>query len=736
MYIKKILKIENVWKFKLFSSKNDDLSFRQSTLIFWYNTYGKSTLTSIFRSMKENNKDFIIWRKTFGISEDQCIEIQYENWITTSFSGTKRNNNNIEIFDKYFINKNVFYWDEISKDEQANLYEILISEEIKTLKALINEQKEIKNNLEKERDLNKKGYIREQEKSWDDFIDLKIDLKIDSKVKALKDKLLRLENKENLQSIVSKTKLKQDFETLEQNTFLTLDESIETTLQDHINHNWNDVNHRREFINEWVKLLKDDKNCVFCWQEIQWNAKDLIKTFKKIFSDQYELNKKTVKAVCNEMITLDISKELLLFQQYWALKWIDLGISILLESKNKLDIMLNNKKENLNLVLNLRSNEDYIRIKKRLLDLKNNYLEQLDNEFNDENETIEDVRKELKSMNLIQSRHEEWIQKCSDYIQKNWKIENLKKEISANNDSLKEMVDKVFASNFESINHFLNELNADFSLIKFNPIKNMASSRSHYCEYEFIFNNIHKVNPTNKKKKDDQEPEMQHHFKNTLSESDKQLLAISFFLSKLHNDENLWSKITIFDDPVSSFDDNRKEKITNLLRDIVNKEKICPKQIIILTHDKSFCELVHNAFKTKDLKTMKINNSIAQWSFLQTLDMNEFLKDDFFRNLEEIKTAHETSEWLDNALTKRRKVVEHILKRKYYFNLKPETIRTKSIGEYLKEIPDSKINVELKQKLNDLKLHEELHDKNSIYQKTDPAKILSLKDTLDIIQLL
>ncbi len=736
MYIKKILKIKNVWKFKWFSSRNDDLSFKTNTLIFWYNTYGKSTLTSIFRSLKESNKEFIIWRKTFGKSEDQYIEIQYENWVTKFFSGKERNDSNIEIFDKHFINKNVFYGDEISKDEQANLYEILISEEIRTLKALINEQKESKNTLEKERDVNKKEYIREKEKSWDDFIGIKKDLWIGIQIKKLEDKILRLQNKNHLQSMLLTTKLNQDFDKLEQNTSLTLDESIEISLQSHINYNWNDVNHRREFINEWVKLLKDDKNCVFCWQEIMWNAKDLIKIFKDIFSDQYEVTKKAVKETCDEIIALDISKELLLFQQYWALKWIDQDITIILECKSKLDLVLNQKKENLNFVLDLTSNKDYLSIKKRLINLKNYHLKQINNESNDEAETLEDTKRQLTLTKLLELRHGERITKCNDYTQKNWKIEKLKEEINNNNIVLKEKVDQVFANNFKSINYFLNELNADFSLIKFSPTKNMAASRSHYCEYEFIFNNTHRVNPSNKKKKDDKEPESQYHFKNTLSESDKQLLAISFFLSKLHNDKDLWNKIIIFDDPVSSFDDNRKEKITNLLRDITNQEKIHPKQIVILTHDRSFCELIYSAFKTKDLKTIMIANNKINWSTLESLDMEVFLKDEFFKNIEEIKTAYETSTWLDNALMKRRKTIENILKRKYYFDLKPETIKTKSIGEYLREISDSKINTHLKQKLNDLKLHEEQHDRNSIYQKTDPAKIANLKDTLDIIQLL
>jgi wobble nucleotide-excising tRNase len=43
-------------------------------------------------------------------------------------------------------------------------------------------------------------------------------------------------------------------------------------------------------------------------------------------------------------------------------------------------------------------------------------------------------------------------------------------------------------------------------------------------------------------------------FKNSLSESDKRVLAFAFFLSLLKHDEGLDKKILVFDDPFSSFE--------------------------------------------------------------------------------------------------------------------------------------------------------------------------------------
>ena len=111
--ISKILKIKSVGRFRSFASQSEALTFDKTTVIFGYNTYGKSTLTTIFRSLKENNPNYIQGRKSFGRTDNQEIEILYENNRRSIFS-SQWENKNIEIFDNDFISRNVFYGDYIN----------------------------------------------------------------------------------------------------------------------------------------------------------------------------------------------------------------------------------------------------------------------------------------------------------------------------------------------------------------------------------------------------------------------------------------------------------------------------------------------------------------------------------------------------------------------------------------------------------------------------------------------
>jgi wobble nucleotide-excising tRNase len=70
-------------------------------------------------------------------------------------------------------------------------------------------------------------------------------------------------------------------------------------------------------------------------------------------------------------------------------------------------------------------------------------------------------------------------------------------------------------------------------------------------------------------------------FKYSLSEGDKSALALSFFLAKLELDGNIQDKIIVFDDPVSSFDLNRKSTTIAKLIEYGQRAK----QLFVLTHN-------------------------------------------------------------------------------------------------------------------------------------------------------
>lgn len=711
--IQKIIKIFRVGKFKSFSSINDDLSLKPITLIFGENTNGKSTLTSIFRSLKKGDRRYVVGKKTFGEKNNPEIEILIDRSKKVYNSNTWKESR-IEIFDNDFIHRNIFYGDSIDDKQKAGLYDIYIGEEIRNLKAAIIKEKEKQTELEnKKNNLIFDNYKYSAHLKFDEFLKINIDDGIDKKIKDLRDQTKQLENIDSLKKLLQISPLKNPFENLKNEFKKTLDVAIEQSIQNHIQRSWKDNHYSKEFLNEGTKLLKNDNRlCVFCGQSLlKPEIKKLIEDYKKFFGNEYEKLKEIIKREGDSFVNLDIEKECLKFQGYgFEIKFDEQNLKI----KSKIDEKIKNKQKDLNLDLNLETDADFIILEKELTAISDqikNLEKTLEN-----TKDISLLRVELDKSEIQKLRYtEENMNLVCEYRNLTKMIEDCKKKIIDQNTELDKAIKDIFELNKKDINIFLAQLGSNFILDELVPKKHMGKLYAHYCQYSFLFDNKYCVNISNKTRADEDEPVDQQNFNNTFSDSDRRLLAFAFFLSKLKNDKNLNEMIVILDDPFSSFDENRKLQTVQVLRDLSNFDGKKPAQIIILTHEKSFLCMCYNEFMKNDieLKGLKIHTSESNGSSLELCNIQEdFIKEDFFRDLEFIKHSAENSTNLDEALRKARPCMEHLLKRKYYFLLKPETIKRKSITEYLKEI-NSKCLV--KQELIDLGLHEKMHDENPIF---------------------
>ena len=73
-------------------------------------------------------------------------------------------------------------------------------------------------------------------------------------------------------------------------------------------------------------------------------------------------------------------------------------------------------------------------------------------------------------------------------------------------------------------------------------------------------------------------------FATTLSEGDKRTLAFAFFFARLQAEANLGDKLVVLDDPVSSFDRNRRRESLRLIVDLAGR---C-RQLLVMSHDAYF----------------------------------------------------------------------------------------------------------------------------------------------------
>lgn len=727
--IKKIIKIKGVGKFKSFSNLNEDIAFNKTTVIFGYNTFGKSTITAIFRSLKESNPHYVQGRKTFGISSNQEIEILDADRKKFVF-GSSWENNNIEIFDNDFIAKNVFYGDCINKEQQSSLYEILIGDEVYQLKQSVDKAKQEQDKLQEEKKTAKEMFARSDLGTFDSFLELKEETDIDAKIKDSQDKIKQQENLSVLKTLISNTVLKSTFSNFKVEFLKTLDLSVEESINTHIEKNWRNTESSKDFLSKGLDLLKETGGCVFCGQDLS-GVSGFIGDMRKVFSDEYKTFQDSIKTSGNKFIAIDLEKMFLEFDKCGLDLRVHLDYEKLLQAKINIDKKVETKKNDLNLKLDFNNDPDFADFLGELQKLSP-IFDAITKQSSDGSVRLATLKEQLKRQELIKYRFSaDGVRIFDAYREAEKSVENKKDDIKKLNKKLTIAVNKIFKDNEVRINFFLTELGANFKLKDFSPKSHMGLTTTHFCDYQFVIDDLYVVPVSNKNRKDDKEPENKSYFKNTLSDSDKRVLAFAFFLAKLNNDNDLKSKIIILDDPFSSFDENRKGQIINLLITLKNNNGDEPIQKIILTHDEGFlCQLFKKL--PQESKILKIHNSLADGSILDVCDVeNDFLKDGYFKDIEYIKNSVETSTNIDDALKRTRSCLEHLLKRKYYFLLKPETLQKKSIGTYLDEIGD--VCPKKTEILRD-NWHGEMHDGSQILSLNDPAKIEKLKRFLELIK--
>jgi wobble nucleotide-excising tRNase len=121
--IKKIISIKNTGKFRSFTFRGD-LQFKKLNLIYAENGRGKTTLSQILRSIKEQNESIVRGRRTVDGSGEQSIDILFDTGNVT-FRNGKWNNKptwEIEIFDSVFVSESVFSGHILEHDHKRQLY--------------------------------------------------------------------------------------------------------------------------------------------------------------------------------------------------------------------------------------------------------------------------------------------------------------------------------------------------------------------------------------------------------------------------------------------------------------------------------------------------------------------------------------------------------------------------------------------------------------------------------------
>lgn len=160
--------------------------------------------------------------------------------------------------------------------------------------------------------------------------------------------------------------------------------------------------------------------------------------------------------------------------------------------------------------------------------------------------------------------------------------------------------------------------------------------------------------------------------KECLSEGDKSTIALAFFLSKLDIDPNLQNKVLIFDDPLSSLDTNRRSYTISIIKNLLQQLK----QVVVLSHNEYFLHEIGKDIGAAQKCTLRIKEDFAaKASKLEPCDLDELVKVEYFKHIEALENFRSNPDHSlkDIVLGWLRNVLEAHLRFKFYKEIRSMT---------------------------------------------------------------
>jgi wobble nucleotide-excising tRNase len=635
--IKRINNIHNVGAFREFPN-GGSIQFEKLTFIYGLNTKGKTTLTDILSSLKENQPSLITTRKSIPVVESrQGVQISLRpnptsNEVQSVFSNdtwTQVNSNeNLHIFGSDFIHRNLFTGLTIERQNRENFTRFILGEQGVQLATQVADDKRLLRQRRGALPNLLPTYLRgKQDEEHLPFLSTdpaSINLDVTKQQLAdleqrLRQEQQRLQRPTEILSIeyisqfnVSRTDVQ---ELVNQTTVLLEREFNEISsaaiarLQEHIENNFEITENAEQWIKEGLDARKNDsENCSFCGQSLE-NATDLLNAYHSYFNEAYR-----------EYIA-DISVRVESLRRQWrelnynALNAITAKQALLLQYAQ-----LINSDAFTALLTRLNELIDSTN-QTGLNDLSGQFSQQVNQAFNS---------KERKPHEIVQSID------FSGLIENHTNYQRNTSTISETIESIREAI-RLFKEPYRNLSHIRTRIaelqteigvkkraiarveqndacisyqreQREITVIEARITANEQALSANQSEYldrfyeriDFHFKQFGSENFTLERGTDNRGHQpvyfLKVKFKNVevndsnitkvFSESDKRALALSLFWAKMDflTPEQKLNAIIVLDDPVTSFDDNRILKSITRIKETLREVG----QVIVLTHYSHF----------------------------------------------------------------------------------------------------------------------------------------------------
>lgn len=277
--------------------------------------------------------------------------------------------------------------------------------------------------------------------------------------------------------------------------------------------------------------------------------------------------------------------------------------------------------------------------------------------------------------------------------------QNLSKEIGKKIKELEEKQSKEaeeFGQKYlYSINNYLLRLGTDLQITKLNK------KATKFVYYIKIGSHDIRSDSTSKS------------LRHTLSEGEKNCLAFAFFLARLELRDDIEQRSIVFDDPISSLDNNRRGATLNMLTRLA---KTC-KQFVLLSHDMKFVkDFKSKIVETQVLKIVKTKDS----SQIIPFDIERATLTGVFKDIMVLKEFADKGELSNHnprdVVRCIRPVLEGFIRLKYYLHID----EGEWLGDFIKKIKDSKEGDAFYQQQKNLVDIEDLNDYSKTYHHANP----------------
>lgn len=720
--IKKCKILKSIGKFYDYASKGDGLDWHKNTFVFAPNAYGKSTVVNVLRSLRDNDPKIIRARKTLGAvaAPEAVIVIDRGNHV---FNGTRwdRPFPSIQIFDAPFIHANILAH-EIGHEHKKNIHRIIIgtqgiklAEELAELKTKEKAKSQEVANIAGQ--FNRGGFTF----SMDAFLAIPPteEAAVGPRIQRLEQDIKSKESEADVQGlgfprqIVAPSFDLSTAKILAAKKLAAAHEAAEKQVLAHIDRNFKNRTQAGQFIRQGLDLIQAD--CPFCGQDLR-DVADLLKAYREFFDEAFRAYQQGVaqQIVSLEKWNLDNDLTALVSAhnanvatlRQWepylgAIGIPDVDATVekcragFVELKGKVQSELGKKQKDPNADADL---SQFDTLSTELATLKTTvqaynaavttFTEKAKQYIaNLPKSDVASMRAALPREQQIKTRFTpDWKKWATDYPAAKREADDLLSQKNAKQKKLEEYSKSIFGTYQKRINEILLALRADY---KITGLVSRVDNKANEAYSDFSFLILDQEVPLSVRQDD------APCYKNTLSEGDKSTLAFAFFIASLEREPDLDKQIVIFDDPLSSLDENRRLGTVGLLADLSPRlEQLC-----VFTHKMDFLGMLYDGIRVKAVLRLK---SDTKGSRIEAFDMEEERKaeiaqlfDDMGRYLNEDYGSTPV-----DMQGKIRKVFEIILKHKYYRSLTNEIRGKKSLGDLIRTLHEKgRISVVTKDRL-------------------------------------